>query len=136
MKGYRDMQESHSVSPRRTLRKVSAMAASEKSQGFADTRQSLLADKQQLDRLHLEDHENDAPPDDETLLERVARRVAAKRHRKTQLQRAKTDGEKLASMQEALRRRKEMEREDDEKIGGIWAMGLKALEKVYDDING
>jgi hypothetical protein len=51
------------------------------------------------------------------------------------MQRNKTDGEDLASMQMALKRRQEMEREDDEGIGGLWAMGLKALERVYDDIN-
>ena len=96
-------------------------------------RRSLIADKKQLDDLQCKFDQEDEPPDDETLMERVARRVAANRRGK--MQKSNTDGEKIEAMQVALKRRQEMEREDDEGIGGIWAKGLKALEKVYDDLN-
>ena len=108
-----------------------------KESGLEDMRKSLMADKKQLDDLQskfktMDDDDDDGPIDDETMLERVARRVAERRGK---LQRNKTDGDNIVSMQMALKRRQEMEREGDEGIGGLWAMGLKALERVYDDIN-
>ena len=94
---------------------------------------SLMADKKKLDDLRSKYDYEDEPPDEETLLERVARRVAAKR--KGKMERSKTDGEDIQAMHTALKRRQEKEREDDEGIGGLWAKGLRALEKVYDDIS-
>jgi hypothetical protein len=120
---------SHSLSPRRVIRRF----VGETEPGLDGMRRSLIADKKQLDDLQCKFDQEDEPPDDETLMERVARRVAANRRGK--MQKSNTDGEKIEAMQVALKRRQEMEREDDEGIGGIWAKGLKALEKVYDDLN-
>jgi hypothetical protein len=121
----------HSVSPRRKLKRF---VGGETEPGFDGMRKSLLADKKQLDDLQHKFDQEGEPPDDETLMERVARRVAAKRRGKM-IERSKTDGDDIAAMQMALKARQEREREDDEGIGGIWAKGLKALEKVYDDIS-
>ena len=134
-------EEIASLSPSRIrCRLKSGLSRSERTtrgqpdEGFDNMRQSLIADKKHLDNLQsqYEHSSDDEPVDDETLLERVARRVAARRGK---MNRSKTDGEGIASMQEALRRRQEMDQEQDEQIGGLWAMGLKALEKVYDDLN-
>ncbi len=131
------LEESRSMSPgallKRSVFKLQGSSNSSKETGLDDMRKSLMDDKKQLDSLEskFQNLEDDAP-DDETLLERVARRVAARRGK---IQRTKTEGDDIQSMQLALKRRQEMERQDDQEIGGLWAMGLKALEKVYDDIN-
>lgn len=135
--------EGRSLSPRQILRRsimatkpkanTNSISSGKKDTGLEDMRKSLMADKQQLDDLQSKFQSmDDESIDEETMLERVARRVAARRGK---MQRTKTDGDELSSMQLALKRRQEMEREDDEGIGGLWAMGLKALERVYDDIN-
>lgn len=134
--------EGRSLSPRQLLKR--SIAPKQKgnnnngrrdSVGLDDMRKSLMADKKHLDDLQSKFHsmdDDDESIDEETMLERVARRVAARRGK---LQHTKTDGDELSSMQIALKRRQEMDREGDEGIGGLWAMGLKALERVYDDIN-
>lgn len=135
-------EDSYSLSPARTrLRVLSGLSRSERApdldlpvEGFDNMRKSLMADKKHLDDLQsrYETDSDTEPLDNETLLERVARRVAERRGK---MARANTDGENLASMQDALRRRQEIDHDQDEQIGGLWAMGLKALERVYDDLN-
>ena len=135
--------EGRSLSPRQLLRRPIAAKQKDnntnngkKESDLEDMRKSLMADKKDLVDLQSKfksmDDDDDEPIDEETMLERVARRVAARRG---QVQRTKTDGDDIVSMQRALKRRQEMERAGDEGIGGLWAMGLKALERVYDDIN-
>lgn len=133
--------EGRSLSPRQMLKRSVPIKKGnntnnvKKESGLEDMRKSLMADKKALDDLESKFKsidDDDEPIDEETMLERVARRVAARRGK---MQRTKTDGDDIVSMQMALKRRQEMEREDDEGIGGLWAMGLKALERVYDDIN-
>lgn len=137
--GKKDRNSSRSRSPslestQRPSLGILSRGKSRQADGLADMRRSLMADKARLDSLRFDDTSS---VDESSLLERAARRVIERRKK---VDRSKTDNDGIERMQRALRKREELERKETKKAvdesSGIFSRGLKALEKVYDDLNG